>query len=67
MRIEIYFETMNLLLGPIKKQMLTSETDYNWRLPIHQGNSGISFHACLKMYTDFKILPWLLQTIAVNN
>lgn len=28
MRIEIYFETMNLLLGPIKKQMLTSETDY---------------------------------------
>lgn len=28
MRIEIFFETMNLLLGPIKKQLLTSETDY---------------------------------------
>lgn len=53
MRIEIYFETMNLLLGPIKKQMLTSETDYKWGLPIHQGNSGISVHACLKMYIEF--------------
>lgn len=36
-----------------KEANVNKWNDYKWGLPIHQGNSGISVHACLKMYIEF--------------